>query len=169
MSRLIIGLCTTVFSLFKTCLRAARRRLLIRRHVDRQAGVIHSTASVVNNSRSVCEQWAEPGLRMPSKHVESDHRPRHTKLQRPELSTEGKRASAGLLACLPDRSHRKPSFLSAVKQHHVRSPVARARWLNAVLKVQEPNTESTRSTRYHTWSRRLSGQADPNVGCLEKE
>lgn len=46
---------------------------LIRQHVDRQAGVFQSTASVVNNSRSVCQLWAEPGLHTPSKHVEPDH------------------------------------------------------------------------------------------------
>lgn len=42
------------YFLCKTCLWAVRECRLIRRHVDRQTGVFHSTASVVNNSRSVC-------------------------------------------------------------------------------------------------------------------
>lgn len=58
--------------LFKTCLRAVRGCWLIRQHVDRQAGVFHSTASVVNSSRSVFEQWVGPGDHMLSKHVESE-------------------------------------------------------------------------------------------------
>lgn len=69
--------------LCKTCLRAVRECPLIRRHVDRQAGVFHSTASVVNSSRSVCERWAGPGLRMLCKHVESErYGPRETELRK---------------------------------------------------------------------------------------
>lgn len=41
--------------LSKTCLRAVRENWLIRRHADQQAGVFHSTASVVNSRRSVCK------------------------------------------------------------------------------------------------------------------
>lgn len=74
--------------LCKTCLRAARECRLIRRHVDKQAGVFHSTASVVNSSRSVCEEWAGPRDHMLSRHVESECcGTRETELQRPETHT----------------------------------------------------------------------------------
>lgn len=67
MSQLMFGSFTTVLSrrisFCKTCLRALRECRLIRRHVDRQAGVFHSTASVVNSSRSVL--WAVGGTWAP--------------------------------------------------------------------------------------------------------
>ena len=67
MSQLMFVSFTTVLSrrisFCKTCLQAARERRLIRRHVDRQAGVFHSTASVVNSSRSVL--WAVGGTWAP--------------------------------------------------------------------------------------------------------
>lgn len=73
----MFGFFTTVFpenSLCKTCLQAVRVCRLIRQHVDKQAGVFHSAASMANTSGSVCEQWAGPGLHMLFKHVDSECR-----------------------------------------------------------------------------------------------
>lgn len=85
-----VWLCRCIFPenfLCKTCLRVVRECRLIRRHVNRQPEVFHSTASVVNSSsRSVCELWAGPGLHMLSKHVESELY--GWELQRLELSID---------------------------------------------------------------------------------